>query len=73
MERGQGLGLRGGAGGNVIILLSLSFSLSFFLVRFVFFSPFICQRGPRVAGGELRHLAGSSGGGVDIRVLSYSN
>jgi len=24
---------------------------------------FICQRGRRVAGGELRHLAGSPGGG----------
>jgi hypothetical protein len=31
------------------------------------------SRGRRVAGGELRHLAGSPGGGGDIRVLSYSN
>ena len=31
------------------------------------------ERGRRVAGGELRHLAGSPGGGGDIRVLSYSN
>ena len=28
---------------------------------------FICQRGRRVAGGELRHLAGSPGGGGVIR------
>ena len=53
--------------------LFLSFFLSFFLVLFDFLSPFICQRGRRVAGGELRHLAGSPGGGGDIRVLSYSN
>ena len=73
MERAQGLGLGGGAGGKGIILLSLSFFLSFFLVLFVFLSPFICQRGRRVAGGELRHLAGSPGGAGDIRVLSYSD
>jgi hypothetical protein len=73
MERAQGLGLGGGTGGNGIILLSLSFFLSFFLVLFVFLSPVICQQGRRVAGRELRHLAGSPGGGGDIRVLSYSN
>jgi len=73
MERAQGLGLGGGAGGNGIILLSLSFFLSFFLVLFVLLSPFICQQGRSVAGGELRHLAGSPGGRGDIRVLSYCN
>jgi hypothetical protein len=62
-------GLGGGAGGNGIILLFLSF----FLILFVFHLSFICQWGRRVAGGELRHLAGSPGGGGDIRVLSYSN
>jgi len=68
MEQAQGLGLGGGAGGNGVILFFLSF-----LFLFVFLSSFICQRGRRVAGGELRHLAGSPRGGGDIRVLSYSN
>jgi len=51
----------------------LSFFLSFFPFLFVSLLPFICQWGQMVAGGELRHLAGSPGGGGDIRVLSYSN
>jgi hypothetical protein len=53
--------------------LYYSFCVPFFLVLFVFLLSFICQWGRRVAGGELRHLAGSPGGGGDIRVLSYSN
>jgi len=57
MERAQGLGLRSGIGGNGVIPFFLSFFLSVFLLSF------ICQRGRRVAGGELRHLAGSPGGG----------
>jgi len=70
-ERAQGLGLRSGIGGNGVIPFFLSVFPSFFLS--VFFLSFICQRGRRVAGGELRHQAGSPGGGGDISVLSYSN
>jgi len=74
MERAQGLGLGCGAGGNGVILFSLSFFLSFFsFLSLSHLSSFIGQRRWRVAGGELRHLAGSPGGGGDIRVLSYSN
>jgi len=62
MERAQGLGLWDGTGGNGIILLSLSF----FLVLLVVLSPFIGQQGLRVAGGELRHLAGLARGEVGI-------
>jgi len=61
--------LGGGAGGNGIIL----FFLSFFLVPFVFRLSFICERGRRVVGGELCHLASLPEGRGDIRVLSYSN
>ena len=43
-------------GENGVIPLFLPSFLSFFL-------SFFCQRGRRVAGGELRHLAGSPGGG----------
>jgi len=70
---GGGLGLVGSGVALAAPGLHYSFFLSFFLVRFVFLSFFICQRGRRVAGGELRHLAGSPGGGGDLRVLSYSN
>jgi hypothetical protein len=35
----------------------VSILISFYLLSF------ICQRGLRVVGGELRHLAGSPGGG----------
>jgi hypothetical protein len=67
----------GELGGSVTALAATglynSFFLSFFLVLFVFLLCFICQRGRRVAGWELRHLAGSPGGGGDMRVLSYSN
>jgi len=50
----------------------LPFFLPFCLLLFIFLLSFISQRGRRVAGGELRHVAGSSGCGGDIRVLSYS-
>jgi len=41
--------------------LDLSFFLSLLCLSLIL--SFICQRGRRVAGGELRHLAGSPGGG----------
>jgi len=72
MERAEGLEAQGRRWRQRDYTI-LSFFLSFFLVLFVFLLPFICQRGRRVAGGELRHLASSPGGGGDIRVLSYSN
>jgi len=72
---GNGLGDLGAAPAATGLYYSffLSFFLPFFRVLFVFLLSFICQRGRRVAEGELRHLAGSPGGGGDIRVLSYSN
>jgi len=69
MEQVQGFGLRSCIGGHGVIPFSvfLSFFLSFCL-SFIFHpSSFICQRGRRVAGGELRHLAGSPGGGGDYQ------
>jgi len=66
MEPAQGLGLRSGIGGNGIIPFSPAFFLSFFL-SFFYLLSFICQRGRRVAGGELRHLAGSPGGRGDYQ------
>jgi len=66
MERTQGLGLGGGAGGNGVILLFLSFPFCLSLI-------FHLSAGTKGSGGELRHLAGSPGGRGDIRVLSYSN
>jgi hypothetical protein len=75
MEWAQGLGLRSGFGGSGVIPFLFSFFLSFFLsvLLSVFLLSFISQQGRRVAGGELRHLAGSPAGGGDIRVLSYSH
>ena len=70
-EAGWGLG--GSEAALAAMGLYYSFFVSFFLACFVYLLSFICQRGRRVAGGELRHLAGSPGGGGDIRVLSYSN
>jgi len=61
------------AHGSGAALVATGLYYSFFLFPFVFRSSFICQRGRRVAGVELSHLAGSPGGGGDIRVLSYSN
>jgi len=81
-------GAGGGSGGGYIrsFLFFFSFlSRPFLLFPSLLFSSgislnsqlstftFICQRGCRVAGGELRHLAGSPGGGGGIRVLSYSS
>jgi len=62
MERAQGSGLRSGRGGDGVIPFFLSFCLSLIISLSLNFS-FICQRGRRVAEGELRHLAGSPGGG----------
>jgi len=75
MEQAQGLGLRTGFGGSGVMPFLLSFFLSFFLcvLLSVFLLSFVCQRGRRVAGGKLRHLAGSPRGGGDISVLPYSN
>jgi len=72
MERAQGLGLRSGIGRNGVTPFSLFLSvfLSFFLsliLSLFHLSSFICQREWRVAGGELRHLAGSPGGGGDYQ------
>ena len=50
-----------GGGGNGFISYISFLSFIFYLLSF------ICQRGRRVAGGELRHLAGSPGGGGVIR------
>ena len=67
MEQAQGLGLRSGAGGNGVIPFFLSFPFCLSLI-------FHLSAGTKGSGGgELRHLAGSPGGGGDIRVLSYSN
>jgi hypothetical protein len=72
MERAEGLEARGRCWLQRDYTI-YSFFRSFFLVLSVSLLSFICQRGRRVAGGELRHLAGSPGGGGDIRGLSYSN
>jgi hypothetical protein len=61
MERAQGSGAALAVTG-----LYLSFCLSLIL-------SFICQRGRRVAGGELRYLAGRPEAEGVIKVLSYSN
>jgi len=61
MERAHGSGAAGAVTG-----LDLSFFLSFFSFGILSLHLFICQRGRRVAGGELRHLARSpEGGGGD--------
>jgi len=61
----------GGGGGGVYIRLFLLVFLLFSCVISLNtqFSTriFICQRGLRVPGGELRHLAGSPGAGGGIR------
>ena len=52
MERAQGLGLGGGAGGNGIILLSLSFFLCFFLsCPFCLSLTFHLSAGTKGSGG----------------------
>jgi len=65
-------GLRAWGSGAALSATGLYYSLflSFFLFLFVFLSSLIFHLS---AGTELRHLAGSPGGGGDIRVLSYSN
>ena len=63
VEGAQGLGLRSGIGGNGMIPFFLSFFLSFSLSLI-----FDLSEGTKGSGGgELRHLAGSPGGGGDYQ------
>ena len=65
MEWAQGMGLRSGIGGNGIIPFSLllSFFRSVSLSLFIFHLSAVTKG----RGGELRHLAGSPGGGGDYQ------